>query len=594
MKIGIISEHKFRLTPPLSSDWVIYNFSISKTSISPTDILDSAFSTPSRYIQEVFNRLENTAGCKKPSTKFIFNPLFETNRPSLIISINTLSKLSPFDGITVLTDINNLPIGYLFPSFIPSIDSKYLTLLSATSGSLDAELLQSLFHTKTRCLSAPRIKLKNFDNGGFSFRELADTYTWAAKKAHEAILKAYSENNSEEKSTISLEKCRDNIPFTAIMPFHAGDVLFFTIAFNYTNTHISRLAVNSVYKNIVSEICPELNCLTLKTPPPNREPKGNTSRPTPDHVFLNQVKEQLPLDSFYYFCRQSRNYNLPDFHLIDQFAFALGSSFNSIEDLLFNRNTPPSPFHPQTQTKEKRILLHFDGGWPLKVYPSEPQEILTRLLISKGYQVTVLSDTPLPNLKCDVVPFSNLDSFEDLLRSHHLLVGMDSFPCHYAAHILGLPTICLFASTKPSNSNAPPTSIYSHLEQGLKCRPCYATNTCPIYGDNFCRNFVPPEVVVEKVDEILGVSQDIPTAPYLSKTRSIDTHSELINSTTSEKRLIRIKTSNLELRAYIAELIIPFYCYSSTLLREFSASVHREGMLGALRRTARYLKRLIK
>lgn len=592
MKIGIISEHEFQLTPSPSTDWAIHNFSISKKQLSTTEILDSAFATPSRYIQEVFDRIVLTERFNTASRKFIFNPLFETNKPSLVISINALNKAPEFDGITVLIDINDLPIGYLLPAFITSKDSKYLTLLSGTSGSLDADLLKLLFQTNTRCLSAPSINLNKFDNCGFSFRDLANIYTWIANKSRDTIVDAYSKNNLGESSTETFRKCRDNIPFTAIMPFHAGDVLFFAIAFNSTSTHISRLAVNSAYKDIIYDTAPELECLILNTPPPNREPKKKTPRPTPDHIFLNQVKDQFPSGSFYYFCRQSRNYNLPDFHLIDQFAFALGRPIQSNNDLLFNSKFPPSFFHKKTYPK--RILIHFDGGWPLKIYPTGLQERLTRLLSKKGYLVTVLSDTPSPNLECAVVPFSNLENFKELLRSNDLLVGMDSFPCHYAAHILGLPTICLFASTKPSNSNAPATASYCHLEQGLKCRPCYATNTCPIHWDNFCRNFTPPEIVVDKVEEMLSRCYKLPVAACHRDAQSTGANHRSPGSHISKKRLILINTSHLELRASIAGLIIPFYCYSSTLLREFAASVQREGIVGALRRTARYLIRLIK
>ncbi len=180
----------------------------------------------------------------------------------------------------------------------------------------------------------------------------------------------------------------------------------------------------------------------------------------------------------------------------------LGREYLSPADLLASsKPAPPLRRLPAAEDGTLNILLHFDSGWHLKIYPFAYQEELVRLLAAKGHHITILDGKyPLP---AAAVNFRGYQPFVDLLSRQHLLVGMDSFPVHYAAHVMGLPTLCLFSSTQPENSNAPASAYYRHLEKGLDCNPCGAVAKCPLNGSAVCNNFTEPAVVAREVEHML-------------------------------------------------------------------------------------------
>jgi hypothetical protein len=146
----------------------------------------------------------------------------------------------------------------------------------------------------------------------------------------------------------------------------------------------------------------------------------------------------------------------------------------------------------------------------MKIYPEEQQKRLIKLLLEQGYLVTVLAKTDAQYASYRSVAFRSYPELLRLLSEQDFVIGMDSFPAHLAAHSLGLPTICLFSSTRPDNSNAPAGPYYAYLEKGLPCRPCYAMTRCPAYGGDQCRNFVSPEEVAQKVRSMLARLTDSP------------------------------------------------------------------------------------
>jgi hypothetical protein len=237
-------------------------------------------------------------------------------------------------------------------------------------------------------------------------------------------------------------------------------------------------------------------------------------------------------------------------------------------------------------------LLHFDGGWPLKVYAKDQQDELIDLLCARGYSVTVLAGTQYEHPKCQVTTFKGYEPFVELMRSHHLLVGMDSFPVHYAAHVLGLPTICLFASTRPENSNARPAINYSYLEKGLQCRPCLGIARCPRYGGSNCRNFVDPLTVVTEVEGMLDAVDDGKAVRF--GVPEMSTGTVVDEARPASRRLPKKKMISFRYLWLKAVLIWPVLSYWSYLFRlhdEFAAVVKTDGFLLAVLRTLRFLRR---
>jgi len=578
MKLGIISDTHYLVTAP-HGEYDLHSFTISPTSLSFSKIFHSAYATPARYVQEIFLRLCSLENVGQSTPKFIFNPLFDTGKLGLLLVLAAIKEASHFDGITIFTDKNSLPIGYLLPSCLLVKDAHFLTLLSTVDGETDSALCNLLFQIETQCLPATRLALARAQHNDFIYEENRHIYRWVAERAI-AILQT--------------NQPRDTIPFTAVMPYHAGDVLFFALAFNYVHPPIARIAVNRAYRDIIDDNAPGLAVLPIDAPIINRSDEFRQGKVTPEWVYFHSIKDALPGDSFYLYFRPSRDYNVSLFHLIDHFAFAQGRQFCTDGYLLSQHMLRPCLFQPDTTANVPvRILLHFDAGWPLKVYPQPQQEQLIDLLHAKGYAVTVLAGNRHEHTKCSVTTFKDYTTFKALLQTQHLLVGMDSFPTHYAAHVLGLPTICLFASTRPENSDARPAPNYALLEEGLLCRPCYGIARCPMYRGSSCRNFVSPETVAATVQRMLenvqkenAIRQVVPTIHYeadeLCKPMPDDEPSSVK----------RISLKHIRLKVALAFAILLYHRYISLLYllyREFSAAIRMEGFFLASLRTLRFL-----
>lgn len=493
MKIGVVSEkHKYVIDRLKDSGYCICNFTISLDDLSFFQIFHSAFATPARYVMEVFRRL-STVGEESPI--FVFNPLFD---PEPHIVNGTLFELKKMHGCqvpVVFSDAEGYPVGYYFPQSFPAKDAQFLPLLSTVSAALDGKVLSKIFFTEAATAPVPGVYLNTSSNNGFSSSEKNRAiYRWTAENALDVLIRS----TTDEVDVSRKASMRDSIPFSAIMPYHAGDVLFFAIGARNTDTRFTQVVVNSIYADIIAETLPEFKAIIIKSSPPFRAGKN-----IPDEDYFNEIMEEIPKESFYYYCRPSREYRISIFHLIDHVAFALGASFIDSKDLIINTRPNPPVHRPLVKRPPFRVLLHFDGGWPLKIYPPHLQKKLIELLVSKRFEVTVLCSEEKVHENYRSVNFKNLVHFKELLSTHHILVGMDSFPCHYAAHVFGLPTICLFSSTRPENSNARKADHYSYLEAGLSCRPCFFWDRCHERANEYCDNFVPAEAVFNETISML-------------------------------------------------------------------------------------------
>lgn len=556
--------------------WVFHSFAIAPDQPTFDRLPDSAFSSPGRYIQEIFVRLVET---RPPAIKggcFIFNPYFALIRSSVLA---TVAALREFDLQTappaIIVDADGCPLGYFLPADFDIADARYLSFLSTTDVSLDAQLLKLVCFSDVAVHTLPHLRLARTARNGFDEQGLPRVYAWITQQAIRLLVASQHPDASVTKAE------RLKIPITAFMPHHAGDVLFFCLAFNLLNAPCQRIAVNRVYADIVQAIAPRLLSVELDTPPLNRNAAFAAGKALRDDDYFQAIAEQLPTDSFYIYCRPSRNYNTTEFHLLDHFGFALGHSPRSSLQLLLLGRSPTASFKSASRHKNAaRILLHFDGGWPLKVYPQKQQTELIEMLLAQGYEMTVLAAAGYSHAGVETVTFSNLQDFVELANSHDALIGMDSFPCHYCVHVLDMPTICLFANTKPVNSNAPLSARYTYMEKGLSCRPCYAIAKCPVYGGTSCKNFSDPASVVAQLDKLLSGS--VPTPHNLNRI-------EKANAPALSSPMT-ISLSFIRLQLGIA-YFFPETSYLRLMVQEFALATQREGFRGAISRTMRFLIR---
>ncbi len=581
MKLGVISRTAYALDDPEVA-WDIRSFVLSPQELSFFRIFDSAFATPARYVEEIFLRLCELEDNAPPAPKFVFNPLFSLGRLAILQVIEALRGEADSDSFAVVADQAGVPIGYRFPAGLGCANSRFLSLLSAVDGELDATLLGELFGARPLRMTLPRLRLSLASINGFVVHgENRPVYRLLAERTIATLR--------------SSGKPRDSIPFTAFMPHHAGDVLFFCLAFNRMRSRITRVAVNRAYLDIVRDNAPGLEALALDAPLINRDAAFARGVVTPESAYFMAAEKDLPRDSFYYYCRPSRGYNTTQLHLIDHFGFAIGARMCSAAQSLTRDARQAAPARPRSPVTPPRVLLHFDAGWALKVYPKSSQERLIDILRAKGYALTVLADRPGEYAKCSVTEFRSYAHFKTLLDTHDLLVGMDSFPAHYAAHVRGLPTLCLFSSTRPENSNAPGLAHYAFLEQGLKCRPCQGIARCPLYGADYCDNFVSPERVAEEIDRLLARAGRMNFEPGGDAAPSRSDADARCRPGAADMPRVRKRISlrHLGIKVALIGPVWPHYARARWLTLEFAKTARTEGIVRAAIQAARFLRKTV-
>lgn len=580
IRIGIVSENRYAVSE-IEHDWECISFTISPTQLSLREIFHSAFATPARYVQEIYQRLRIWGG-NCPKTVFVFNPLYQFLRPHLWLTLVVVGRQSEWSGVTVIHDQDGCPIGYMFPNSIAEEEVPCLGLLSTVDARLDAELCRHLFALEVKCVEVPGVCVSRLRHNGFIYDENFQIYRWVASHA---------------LSTITGRAAAGRIgnSFAAIMPHHAGDVLFFVLAWQHAATSISSVAVNQAYQPIVVDNAAGLGAIALDIPLINRGSDFRQGKVMSEGEYFASVTPALPPDHLYFYLRPSRDYNVSKFHLIDHFAFALGRHLWCEEDLLLRRWPLPGPYNSGSETKDGvRVLLFFDGGWSLKVYTYAARRQLIELLHRNGYQITVLAGDGQEYEHCAIARFEGYSQLKELLRRQDIMVGMDSFPTHYSAHVLGLPTICLFGSTRPENSNAPRSSHYRYLEKGLTCRPCYGIVKCPLYGGGECVNFASPEKVMQAIVEMLSDVAAMQPRIADPATRYPEIHPSLVPDRRAPRRIKLDYRGVKSPLCFLAARIAPAIAFAGQIRGEFLISLRRDGWQQTYLRTLRYMRRTLR
>lgn len=483
-------------------------FQISNYELSFYKILYSAFSTPARYIMELFVRLSSIN--ENSENIIVFNPFFAVSQMVYDKILNEINRITDFTEITIFADHNEVPIAYVFPNSIPLHDSRYLSFLSGMSAELDAAYLRNCYLIKTNCVYLSKIYLnKKTANNSFNYNDNYDKiYSWITDSAIKTLAQKYGRIfNNNQLSTIEinnltrLRKVKHEIPCDVIMPYHAGDALFLSLALKYSFSFINRILISRVYEDIIKDSTPDFETFPVDIKPFLRDNNGKSD----EAIFwdvISKLKGPDLNERFHYYFRPSREYRISDIHLIDHYYFAIGISVKSREELL-SLQLMPELILPKKLGKYFKILIHIEGGWPIKTYPENYLIELVKNFNNNGFLVTVLSSKLQKCKDYDVVKYTNLENYKNLLATHNLVIGMDSFPVHYAAHVAGVPTICLFGNTKPVNSDAIISKHYKYLFGNLNCAGCFSFDRCTLNNKIICDNFPKPDEVFKAATEML-------------------------------------------------------------------------------------------
>ncbi|MEW6676862.1 MAG: glycosyltransferase family 9 protein [Pseudomonadota bacterium] len=480
MLVGVISQGKQHVLDDQLCRLQFVNFSSGVPLREDLLVLPySSAATPGRYLAEMFRRMLEMDGA---AGTIVVNPYLELTTQELGILADELLAWRVSDRSLLVEDATGTPIAYQIPKSVAYEYWKFLNLISCVDADIDAELIALLSNNQPK-----RRKLELECQAGcgalgfYSSTEARYVYRWLTVGAVEQL---------QQKPRPDWGTLR----FAAILPFNAGDVLFMSLAMRHTKGICTSIVVDRRYAAIQANTAPDLDCVVLDLKP--RYIDGVLDW---DWALLESLKAGLPPSYLYLYCRPSRRYDRQPVHLIDQYAFGTGAFSQSsiVCDAL-----PLMPIRAEGHYT-KRLFMHFDAGWPLKVFPVQRQRELLEKLQASGFEVTVCTELELQIGKPDkLIRFTSLEELNAAISECAIVVGMDSFPVHYSIYVLGLPTICLFSSTHPSNSDACPNARYRALHQGLTCAPCGGYSRCPEFGGETCRNFVETEVVVSAVNEM--------------------------------------------------------------------------------------------
>jgi hypothetical protein len=483
LNLNTSDQKEIRLNTDRDLAIELINFHLSYEAIPESElhIFYSFAANPGRYIEAI------VAQALKIGAKgnfLVMNSFIDVHADLYQQALRAVENRDHED-IALIASSNDVPLGYFFGKsvFQKKMAEKlfYLRFLSVVSANADFMYLRTAFDLK-KAIRFDVIE-KSFNGKLHFFSEsISPLYTLTTMHA----LLAYQKQSE-------LPACR-----IAVMPYHAGDLLFFLKAFQEVSHLFNTILVHKEFVPIVQKIAPELQMIVHEEDSPGR---GNNTDPSlidyqEEAFFFRKVLyPSIPSDALFYWFRPSLSYLESKNHMIDQWKFSLTNQNFSIvrHEKREKKWQRPSP--------NKSILIHFDGGWSLKVYPRHLQETLIKTLQNGGYFVDVLTNKSI-TYSCSTITFENIQKLEKDIMAHAIFIGMDSFPAHFATHILQHPCICLFSSTRPENSNASLFDGYEFMDNHLKCCPCNRPKICPLLGHTYCKNFSSPTSILEAVHQM--------------------------------------------------------------------------------------------
>ena len=483
LNLNMIDRKKIVLDADRDLGIELINFYLSYQLMPESDFhfFYSFASNPARYIESLLAR---ALKLEIHGNFLVINSFIKFNS-NLYLEVITAVETLDHEDVAVIASSNDVPLGYFFGRsiFQKKIAQKLFLLrfLCVVSANLDFTYLRMVFELKTSIRL--NVIIASFDSSfNFFEKNLPPLYSLTTMHA----LVAYQKQSE-------LPACR-----IAVMPSHAGDILFFLKAFTGIAHPFNTILVHQEFVPIVQRITPDLQMIVIEEDSIER---GLNTDPSfknyerEEFFFRKVLYPSIPINAIFYWFRHSVLHSHSKSHMIDQWKFSLTDENFSIV------SHEKREKKQQKLTTNKSVLLHLDAGWPLKVYPKHLQEKLIKSLENKGYRVSVLTNQSF-SYTCSIIAFENIEKLEKDILAHAIFVGMDSFPVHFSTHILQHPSICLFSLTRPENSNASVFDGYQFMQSHLKCCPCEATAICPKFRYNYCKNFSSPESILEAIDQM--------------------------------------------------------------------------------------------
>jgi hypothetical protein len=459
-----------------------FDFRFSQGAFRDDEIFESATSTPSRYLLEIGRRLGKAV---PQADRFVIgNPLLPLGSAQL-----DEWTLGVLEAPSIVTDRSGFPIAYVLPRALFEERQRFLLPLSCVDFRLDARLLK---HLTGLDVGRMEIALDNLD----AFPAISAN-GWLNHDRRLRVLKVQAEialHNMDRRSD-----WRD-MPFAAFHPDHAADTVFAALASKQASPCLfDKQVFSSAFHDMIAACSPALEPVEFRLPPTESGRSASEYR-----SFVNALEnlgKGFADENYVIFARFVRMEHATPFHLIDHAKFALGDPMESIERTIYGQ-PPVSPKLCDRPVKPLKILFHLNGDGPLATYPMEQTRILFHVLKGLGCDLSVLDRPDLEAAGARSVSAGNIAALQALVETHHLFVGIDAHPLHFAKLVMGRPTVGLFGNTKPCLRDGVRSRDYRALAGHLPCSSCLSKQDCPMFGGKSCKNYVKPQTVASELLEM--------------------------------------------------------------------------------------------
>jgi hypothetical protein len=444
-----------------------HDFRFSHGAFRADEIFESATATPGRYMLEIGRRL----AARNPGADLIAiaNPLLPLNALQLAAWLDDKSP-EPM----ILADSAGMPILYTLPRRVIEEDGRMMLCLSTLDASLDARLLG--------LVTGREFRVVNLAVGGFDAFPASSGNGWLNPDRRLRALKLQAE---DALAIVQSDPAWRSRPFALFHPYHAGDALFVALASKRAAPLLfEKQIVCTAFKDVVEAVSPRLEPVELRLPPMARD--GSVSKYRYFVTALDTLGADFRRSHFTVFGRLLRMHHFTPFHLHDHARFTLGDPMERQESTLHWHGEQP---RLAPAGGKLRALFHLNGGWALKTYPERQARTLIGMLRSLGWEISVLDRPDLADTGAQPVSAPSAASLSAQIEAHHLFLGVDSFPLHFAALVHRRPTVALFGSTRPVNHDAPPGPGYQALVGCLPCNTCLSKSGCPMAGGDDCVNY---------------------------------------------------------------------------------------------------------
>jgi len=475
----------------------LVQFQLSPDATGDADLLDSTFASPGRYVGEILRRLR--AAYPTAERYLAINPYLEVAPALAQRLVAAAADWRPGDGagFCVLRS-GGRPIGYvLSAATVDLCPAVHCGLLSCTDAALDKRLLSASFGAGGS-VWAGGLEGARCTRAANGFTPLSPVLAEATRRAAELL-----ESLPPQERLAAVQQGERS----AVIGFHAGDMVFWSQALALETTCFRSAVVLSAYADILSFLSPELVCLGVDHPVPHRAGYQVVDGHAALFELVRQLEARGTAPRFWHLFRPFRDYSRPHHHLREAMAFAIGGSGHRLR-----RPLPSAPALRERQLSRPRpgrVIVHFEGGWSLKEYPTDRRAELLTLLRAAGYDPLILGQPEPAAPEVVAQPYTSLAAFRTLLTSAEAVIGCDSFPSHFS-QALGVPTLQLFGSTRPANSRGIESPGYRYLQHPLPCVPCNAMTACPLDGSSSCRAHASAHEVLESLRRLLPLPREAP------------------------------------------------------------------------------------